>query len=839
MGYFLEYECTDKATIISSGGKVVENDNGTVSVFIDTGGKNLHSLPMTKSCCEKLDPSYTFDVDKQKCRWSADGQDCLDIAPFKLVLNPIENDGAIFVVDTDNNEDCTLNISFDYLMQFDCADILNKIIESNNQSIGQSGTNYLQSQYDDCVTQQNFYEGQLFTLQQDLENTPYVIECKAGKLDDFGVDKQYCLTDLGLQQWEQILGTNNYNTWVNSNGTDTSVYSCTEVNQLVNLDNATNTLFFNSCGVEMGLRDKITKQISETQATLSKFNCDEILTTINELTPVIRCLTVTDILESFNVSMSVDLVDSDTGKLTQIYEEEVFNIGTGNLSTYLQDNQPNTGLIASGETGTTFCQNVAIQLMTELQEVLQQSGTTQIQDLVQNSFDSNWLSFNTTIEDQSILDSLYNEKIKISLKINECCVDFSILVDRIKLNSDCTKLDSQEVRVTKSPSFDMVRVLDNKKSWLSNEDSERREFDLRFRDTQYDINNYKLAINSKEVDLDINPANAIEQDLFCYVSDNNCILTGTTEVTGTTCGDNGIDLTELMSTDISEITSLKEFTDTLKSELINVKGWKTMSSHPTLRLLYDRYMNSTDYCDMLSSQFDYCTMMEFSELVGTYWVDLIEQVVPSTTIWGSTYVYGNTLFDQQKFTYKKYSLLPCKLPNSGGGVVSPTTGWTSDVDVELEELQNDPYYDTISGSTTGQTFVNVTYTPSGRPAPLLRPSCEGVGIIQMNCGSEFVGRIVNYGTPNNDGIESEEPSTGDISITECAISVEIGNVAISKLGYSAHANTSGDIVGPVSYLWSNGETSQTAINLQSGQTYTVTVYDNGIDGCSETASVTI
>jgi len=538
--------------------------------------------------------------------------------------------------------------------------------------------------------------------------------------------------------------------------------------------------------------------------------------------------------------MTVDLVDSNTGSLTPVYEEEVFNIGTGNLATYLQDNQPKTGLIASGETGTTFCQNVAIQLMTELQEVLPQSGTTEIQNLVQNSFDSGWLNFNTVITGQTILDLLYNEKVKISLKINECCVDFSILIDRIKMESNCTKLDSQELRVSKSPSFNMVRVLDNKKSWLSNEDSERREFDLRLRDTQYDINNYKLAINSKEVDLDINPANAIEQDLFCYVTDNNCLLTGTTEVTGTTCGDNGIDLTDIITTDISEITSLNEFKNVLTSELINVKGWKTMSSHPTLRLLYDRYMNSTDYCDTLSSQFDYCTMMEFSELVGTYWVDLIEQVVPSTTIWGSTYVYGNTLFDQQKFKYKKYSLFTCKQPNSGGGVVSPTTGWTSDVDVELEELQNDPYYDTISGSTTGQTFVNINYNPSGRPTPLLRPSCEGVGIIQMNCGSEFVGRIIDYRTPNNEGVDSEDPSTGDISITECSINVEISNVGNSKTGnYQALANTSGDIVGPVSYLWSNGETGQQAINLMSGQTYTITVYDNGVDGCSSSATVTI
>jgi hypothetical protein len=46
--------------------------------------------------------------------------------------------------------------------------------------------------------------------------------------------------------------------------------------------------------------------------------------------------------------------------------------------------------------------------------------------------------------------------------------------------------------------------------------------------------------------------------------------------------------------------------------------------------------------------------------IGDYWLDLLEQVVPATTIWegcdNSGKIYRNTIFDQNKFTYKKYSL---------------------------------------------------------------------------------------------------------------------------------------------------------------------------------------
>jgi len=291
-------------------------------------------------------------------------------------------------------------------------------------------------------------------------------------------------------------------------------------------------------------------------------------------------------------------------------------------------------------------------------------------------------------------------------------------------------------------------------------------------------------------------------------------------VNAETCGDECISIENMMSTPMSGITSLKEFKDTMVSELIDAKSWKTQPSYPTLRLVYDRYMNSTKYCDTQSAQFDYCDMIQFSELVGTYWVDLIEQVVPATTIWGSTYVFGNTFWDQQKFQYKKYTLFGCNLPVYEDDVLSPTTGWTTDVQLEWETLPNDPYYDEISGSTTGETFANVRYQRAKDPKQDPKDNeCQGVGIIQMNSGSEFIGKVVDYRTPTDDG------DGGDVVISECAITVDI----IQDGDYYT-ANVSGDVVGPLTYLWSNGATTQTTTGLNVYD-YGVTVYDNGVEGC--------
>lgn len=125
------------------------------------------------------------------------------------------------------------------------------------------------------------------------------------------------------------------------------------------------------------------------------------------------------------------------------------------------------------------------------------------------------------------------------------------------------------------------------------------------------------------------------------------------------CGDLGVSFQNLLTTEVADMFTVDDFTNTLLSELIDVKNRQTISAYPTLRALYDRYLNSSKYCSTDSSGFNYITMDQFAGLLGNYWVDLVEQVVPATTIWGSIKVYSNTVFDQQKYQYKKGTLFTC------------------------------------------------------------------------------------------------------------------------------------------------------------------------------------
>ena len=126
------------------------------------------------------------------------------------------------------------------------------------------------------------------------------------------------------------------------------------------------------------------------------------------------------------------------------------------------------------------------------------------------------------------------------------------------------------------------------------------------------------------------------------------------------CGDNfTVNFNDLLTEPITNATTNEKFDNYLTTELIDAKDRKTLSGYPTIRALYDRYMHSSTYTGVKSSAYNYTKMDGIANMVGTYWVDVIEQVIPATTIWGSTKIYSNTMFHQQKFMYKKGTMFTC------------------------------------------------------------------------------------------------------------------------------------------------------------------------------------
>ena len=54
-----------------------------------------------------------------------------------------------------------------------------------------------------------------------------------------------------------------------------------------------------------------------------------------------------------------------------------------------------------------------------------------------------------------------------------------------------------------------------------------------------------------------------------------------------------------------------------------------------------------------NNNFTYDTMIQYVNGLGDYWVRLVEQMIPATTIWSTGVKYENSAFHRQKHAWTK------------------------------------------------------------------------------------------------------------------------------------------------------------------------------------------
>lgn len=757
-----------------------------------------------------------FDLDTQKCRWSkqtngGDTNSCsIENTPIKVVLNPVGNDGAFFTLT--ENDTCSLKVKFNYLFKINC-EVLKDIISgpAANPSFNVASNDELlilrQSKFD---LESNSFDinNELDNLVQQNAKLNYSIVCNEFPTNDEALQStpetkisasqtlpfnntgfgsltnttdlsltntkvgpvyktktvNFCLTEIGLDSWRQVIGEDNYSGFINGvadSYTCLDVVSIYELNKTAVLNNQPELLF--ECNTPFGEKTRTLNRIEE----LSKLkienktkqnNVDVKIKNITDIKDTNVCSTLLGQFENLSATVTLDLVN-DNGTTTQFYSQTLFN-QIGNLYNYLSENTDNSGFLVCGEASETetwasgctgliypeftngvltvdpesdninvsICQIVKETLYSELYNNSGLVSTSDFnQSLSPNAFNSNWLTYETTIDDQAIITGITNNQIKLNVIINSSCGNLCLLVDQINMTKVCEDANRTNIFISQSPGFNLTRVIDNKKSWLQADSYTERDFHIgnyndanQIRQTEYTVDEERLILNTKEIDLTMNMASAIENDVWCYLVDNPNLLSGVTNPTPCiqSCGDNHIDFSGLMSTNIIEVKTLEVFENTLISELIDVKNRKILSSYPSLKAVYDRYMNATEYGLTNSNEFDYYKMDQFTSLVKTYWDDLIEQVVPSTTIWGNVKVYTNTLFDQQKFKYRSYTTLFGLNSFYNMNIPSPING--------------------VSGECETVNAL-ITLVPEIRGGK--KKNYKGLCISQMNYGSEFIGNV--------------------------------------------------------------------------------------------------
>lgn len=574
------------------------NSDGSIGIFVNDNNNNGNKIPLEMGgfCCTNRLPyiiqqknielgvfagvdttNIYWDANKQKCRWKQESEsEYCALDSFKVILNAVDNDGAMFNVDDDDRQ-CSLTIDFDYLFKMDCQNLANILNPSINTNTNPTLLNNIKNLQNDILQVQvncSQITSDIDLKNKDFLNSNYsIIDCNTNKL--------YCIQEQngGLTQWENILGPVRYQRFLNG---DSSLDTCAEFNAMYQLNNQLNNtnkpLILIECNTPFGYKTDLKTQLDDLirDSNACQAQVDDLEVQLNtllvELDIPSTCTSPIEALETLDVSMTLEVVESD-GSLASVFESPLFPaIGTGNLYPYLKLHPYNSGFYIcsddstgtcvplnygteltgptapfglyfesigfGGDNSTNFapCDTVKDSLLTDLKK---QSGlgTTAADlanfkgSLANTIFESKWLNFSTVIDDTNILNLIKNKKIKLSLKINNTCSNVCIYIDNIKLLRTCIDGNGKSVLISESPGFQLDRVIDNKKSWVRNYERVNRTFDIAnnqgsniIRTTNYDVNDERLVINTKEIDLDINIASAIENDVQCYINDNLGLL---------------------------------------------------------------------------------------------------------------------------------------------------------------------------------------------------------------------------------------------------------------------------------------------------------------------------
>ena len=127
-----------------------------------------------------------------------------------------------------------------------------------------------------------------------------------------------------------------------------------------------------------------------------------------------------------------------------------------------------------------------------------------------------------------------------------------------------------------------------------------------------------------------------------------------------TCTDTPVCIKPLdyLDKDPNDVNIKPQFDEMVIANLIDVKSRQVISEYPMLQLFYNQYRDASGCGVSLTNRLGVETTFEVMDLIGDYWTDVIEQVIPSTTIWdgikNSGKLYRNTIFEQTKFPYSRY-----------------------------------------------------------------------------------------------------------------------------------------------------------------------------------------
>jgi hypothetical protein len=202
--------------------------------------------------------------------------------------------------------------------------------------------------------------------------------------------------------------------------------------------------------------------------------------------------------------------------------------------------------------------------------------------------------------------------------------------------------------------FNIKKVQDNKKSWTDDNTGLRKNTDNLF-NAYYNISTDRLLLNVKNTEIFLNPAQALAYDVW-YVSATKNYPIPYTGLSSPYPQTGGTDWTFISPQPQNK--TFYEFYKTFWNNMINVRNRQfssdgKTSGYPTLQSLFWKYLTMYQDTGLSNDNFSYQNMIEYINGLGDFWIKLIEQFVPATTIWNTGTKFENSIFHRQKFIYRR------------------------------------------------------------------------------------------------------------------------------------------------------------------------------------------
>jgi hypothetical protein len=202
--------------------------------------------------------------------------------------------------------------------------------------------------------------------------------------------------------------------------------------------------------------------------------------------------------------------------------------------------------------------------------------------------------------------------------------------------------------------FKLQKVVDNNKSWLSDDDRIRVSTQGDY-NAYYFVDNEKLVLNVKNVDIFLNPAQGIVYDVWNQSVQYDYPI----PESGITVGypvPGGVDWTYINPEPKKK--TFFEFSQTFWENMINTRNRQYITDgktggYPTLQSIFWKYIESEQTVGIPNNKYTYQKLIDYVNGIGPYWTKLVEQMVPATTIWNGGVRLENSIFNKQKFVYRR------------------------------------------------------------------------------------------------------------------------------------------------------------------------------------------